>query len=104
MVTRTRPSVTLFLLCHSCNLHLRHFVVICNASRRFLIESVIMTHLGRNMSLNTYRTFQTEMHFECVLLTYTQHIQQCTSVPVGCPTVLFSYTHCAPDCNRPTEF
>ena len=104
MVTRTRLSVALYVHCLSCNLHLRHFGVICKASRRFLRESVIMTQLCRNMSLNTYRSFETEMHFECVLLTYTQHIQQCTSVPIGCPNILFPYTHCAPACNRPTEF
>jgi len=104
MVTRTRLNVTLIVHCRSCNLHLRHFGVMCNVSRRFLSESVIMTHLCRNMYLNTYRTVQTKLHFEYVLLTYTKHIQHCTSVPFGCPTVLFSYTHCAPACNRSTEF
>jgi len=104
MVTRTRLNVTLIVHCRSCNLHLRYFGVMCNASRRFLSESVIMTHLCRNMYLNTYRTVQTKLHFEYVLLTYTKHIQHCTSVPFGCPTVLFSYTHCAPACNRSTEF
>ena len=117
VVMRTRLSVALCVHCLSCNLHFRYFGVILNASRRIVCESVIMTQLCRNTSLNTFGTFQREMHFECVLLTRTKHVQQFTSVPVGYPTVdihtapttvrypnvLFTYPHCAPACNRPTE-
>ena len=110
VVTRTRLKVTLYVHCLSCNLHLWCFSVIFNASRCILCESVIMAQLCRNMSLNTFGTFQTEMHFGNVLLTYTQHIQKCTSVPVGtrlCVSSLFCiliHTVRMPAPGLPAEF